>query len=171
MSVAAPVFLGRVLAVVGDRRGHPILLIAVARAMFPISLVSIVMWPLLVPAALLFRNGLRRLDRPTRPRGRHRMAAPGPATPDPSASGRSPAQVTPSANYADIGRRERCVLTLLFSSATAGLDSRERPVGRMDLDEVVAGVVEQGRELWPGALASAGHSQHDHVKDFGRVGI
>ena len=65
VAFAAPFFAGGLLAVVGDRRGHPLFVVAAGVGLYPISLVSIVMWPLLIPAALLIWQGGRRIDDPT----------------------------------------------------------------------------------------------------------
>lgn len=54
---AAPFFTGGLVAFLGERRGHPMFVAAAGIGLWPISLVSIVMWPLLIPAAFLTWKG------------------------------------------------------------------------------------------------------------------
>lgn len=56
---AAPFFTGGLVALLGERRGHPLFVASAGIGLWPISLVSIVMWPLLIPAAFLTWKGLQ----------------------------------------------------------------------------------------------------------------
>ena len=55
---AAPFFAGGLVALLGERQGHPMFVAAVGISLWPISVVSIVMWPILIPAGFLAWKGL-----------------------------------------------------------------------------------------------------------------
>lgn len=64
VSFALPFIVAGILAIWCERCNRPLILIALGVAVWPLSLVSIVMIPLALPAAALFASGVRRLSRP-----------------------------------------------------------------------------------------------------------
>ncbi len=64
MAFGAPWVMAGVLTLVGTIRGCPTVVAFAGMAAFPISLVSIVLWPLLVPALLLVAQGVSRFNHP-----------------------------------------------------------------------------------------------------------
>jgi hypothetical protein len=61
----APVVMAGMLAFFATIRPHPAVLTAAGLAVLPIALVSVVTWPLLLPAGLLFVRGSTGLRRPS----------------------------------------------------------------------------------------------------------
>ena len=64
VAFGAPALMAGILALLAILRGYPTVVVGASIAVIPISLVSVILWPLMVPVTLLLAFGLQRISRP-----------------------------------------------------------------------------------------------------------